>query len=112
MNKLTADEIIEEIKKSRPGYDEWGYEEAENWEDLETLGLSKEYQDKLGDIRVVFNTRANDWDDNFKIVWHFRNHDVYIEAEISDGSYGVGYKIDTWTLREVHPKTIQVTIYE
>jgi len=106
--KKTPQHIIDLIIDSRPPYDE-----NESWQDFEDIGLSDAFKKELGEIRVVFNAKTEDyWQDDFKVVWYFKDHDVYIQGVVRSGSHDCGYKIDTWELKEVFPKKIQVTIYE
>lgn len=90
---------------------DYGDEIAENWEDLETIGLSDKYKETLGEIEVVTQEEIDTWS-ALRVVWHFKDHSVYIEGNVDDGSYGVGYKLEPWTLKEVFPVKREITIYE
>jgi hypothetical protein len=112
MNKLTGQEIIDLLIKSRPN--EWKGE-SENWTDLDTIGLSDADKEKTGRIVLVSPIlKEEEWFSpcDVSCTWYFIDHNVYIAGGISEGSYGSGYKLDTWTLKEVFPKKIEITIYE
>lgn len=109
MSKLNAADIIHILKDSRPK--EWNGE-AENWTELDSIGLSDEHKKTLGKIVVVESKEpASGWG-VFDVVWYFADNNVYIKGQVEEGSYGVGYKLETWDLKEVFPKKIEVTIYE
>jgi hypothetical protein len=103
---MTAEEIIEVLEESRPGYDE-----NECWEDWNLLGMSAKYIDKLGNFVCIQKTQEGEWDDTVG-VWYFADYDVYIKGKVRSGSHGAGYALETYTLQEVRPKKIEVTIYE
>jgi hypothetical protein len=107
MNKLTGKQIIDIIKKSRQT--DYLYEEC--WKNLEDMGLSEDYKEQLGTI-VLVDRNPLEWGYDIKAVWHFVDHDVYIKAGVSEGSYSSGHKLDTWTLKQVLPTKKEIIIYE
>jgi hypothetical protein len=108
MIKLTGKEIIETIERSRRDL----YQSEECWTDIETMGLY-DYYPELGKIELVQGDAERPWDFyDVKFVWHFVDHEVYIEGTLGSGSYGSGYRLDVWSLKEVFPKKKEITIYE
>lgn len=108
---MTGQKIINIILNSRTS----DFSDEENWKNVEDIGLSDYYKEQLGEITVVSPENAHDkywYNSDDKVVWHFKDHDVYIEGSISEGSYGTGYKLNTWDLKEVFPKKVEITIYE
>lgn len=105
----SATDIIHIINQSRRTY----LSGDECWPDLETLGLDSQDLRTLGKISVK---APNNWEDLYPsdtlVVWHFEDSDIYLSGEVDAGSYGVGYRVNLWTLKEVFPKKVEITVYE
>lgn len=68
-------------------------------------------EDDIDDIKVLETGMAGDdygW--NSYVVFQYGEH-IY-KVDYQEGSHGYRYKIDWTTLKEVFPKTKQVTYYE
>lgn len=67
--------------------------------------------DEISNVKVVQRDEAssiNDWQDS--IVFEYEGNFYYCEC--SEGSHGYGYKLNEYSLKQVFPKTKEVTYYE
>jgi hypothetical protein len=115
MTKLSAENIIHILCQSRKedyGFDYQGWEVAENWSDVGSMGLSDKYKKTLGVIEVKEETVPEDYYPSKIVVWYFKDHDVYIRGALDEGSYAHGYKLQPWTLEQVFPKEKMIIVYD
>jgi hypothetical protein len=96
MEKLNGSEILEKI--SGISRSDLGYQEV-NWDSHE-----------LGEVKVVDEYGGEGHGENWYVVYHFVNHDVYIRINGFYSSY-VGAEFDEDPY-EVRPKEKVVVFYE
>lgn len=106
---MNGKEIIEVIKESR----RVDYREQECWQNLEDMGLGHPFTQQIGEFELVSQTTDPDaYSFDTICVWHFKDHNIYISGNVGSGSYSSGYKLDTWSLKEVVPVKKEITVFE
>lgn len=101
MEKKTYSEILEVLKSKIDGVKEFAYEDYDE-EDL-----------SLGEIKEVDSYGGEGKGEEWYVVMHFVDHDVYIRVDGYYSSYeGVDF-YDGWSnCSEVRPQQKTITVYE
>lgn len=111
---MTGTELITKILEDRRriyGYDVLGDERPENWEDLDSMGLSKQALEELGPVVAVSSKTKAEWAGEQEIVWLFASHKIYLRDTVVEGSYDHGYKL-YGDMEQVFPKSVQMLVYD
>jgi hypothetical protein len=99
MNKLTAEEIIERLKKADVSVKAFAW--GDFGKDMDEIGPWVEVDQYGGE------GQGDDW----YSVKHFTEHDVYIRTQGYYSSYE-GTEFDNGYGDEVRPKQVMITVYE
>lgn len=100
MEKLTAEQIIEKLKKTVQSIDAFAYGDYDN-EELE-----------LGEIKEVEQFGGEGQGDTWYSVKYFKDHDVYLKVSGYYQSYN-GTDFSGWgCVKEVTPTQKTITVYE